>query len=99
MIICLLTKTKSGVTLLSDRNLFKIMITHRSYSQCEVYNLILESRGAGTGAGGAVLPLAFRWYSNEVKRLLCCIAKVSVVSDSLPFSAVIPALVGLDSSF
>ena len=46
-----------------------------------------------------VLLLAFHWDSSEVKRLLCSIVKVSVVSVSLPFSAVIPALVGLNSSF
>ena len=48
---------------------------------------------------GVVLSLAFHWDSNEEKRLLCSVAKISVVSDSLPFSAVIPALVELDSSF
>ena len=53
----------------------------------------------GAGMGGAVLPLAFHWNDTEVKRLLCSIAKVSVVSVSLPLSTVIPALVGLDSSF
>ena len=53
----------------------------------------------GRGARGAVLPLAFHWNSNEVKRLLCSIAKVSVVSVSLLFSAVISVLVGLDCSF
>ena len=48
---------------------------------------------------GAVLSLAFHWDSNEVKRLLCSVSKISVVSDSLSFSAFIPALVELDSSF
>ena len=59
-------------------------------------------RDAGTGEGGAkgaILSVAFHWDSCEVKRLLCSIAKESVVSVSLPFSAVIPALVGLDYSF
>ena len=51
------------------------------------------------GSRGAVLPLAFHWDGSEAKLLLCSIAKVSVISVSLPFSAVIPALVGLDSSF
>ena len=32
------------------------------------------------GGKGAVLPLAFHWDSNKVKRLLCSIEKVSVVS-------------------
>ena len=45
------------------------------------------------------MPLAFHWNSNEVERLLCSIAKVSVVSVSLPFSAIISVLVGLDCSF
>ena len=53
----------------------------------------------GVAERGAVMPLPFHWNSNEVKRLFCSVAKVSVVSVSLPFSAVIPALVGLDSSF
>ena len=35
----------------------------------------------------------------EVKRRLRSIAKVSVISVSLPFSAVISALIGLDFSF
>ena len=45
------------------------------------------------------MPLAFHWDSNEAKRLLCSTAKVSVVSVSLPLSAVIPALARLDCSF
>ena len=51
------------------------------------------------GARGAVLPLKFHWDGNEVKRLLCSIAKVSIILVSLPFFAVIPALIGRDSSF
>ena len=46
-----------------------------------------------------VLLLVFNCDSNEVKRLLCSIAKVSVVSVSLPLSAVIAASVGFDSSY
>ena len=46
--------------------------------------LALLTRGKYTGT-----ILKFHGDSNEVKRLLCSIAKVSVVS--LPFSAVIPA--------
>ena len=60
---------------------------------------VVPERGEGGGRGGAVLLLAFHWDGSEVKRVLCSIAKVSVISVSLPFSAVIPALVGLDSSF
>ena len=51
------------------------------------------------GAREPVLLLAFNCDSNEVKRLLCNIAKVSVVSVSLPLSAVIAASVGFDSSY
>ena len=57
--------------------------------------MTVTARGAGTGGGGqggncpsafltrgargAVLPLAFYWNSNKIKRLLC-IAKVSHIS-------------------
>ena len=51
------------------------------------------------GARGAVLPLALHWDSDEVKHLFCSVAKVSRDSVSLPFFAVIPALVEFDSSF
>ena len=58
------------------------------------------SRGDGTGGGGGgtVLPLAFYCDSDEVKRLLFSIAKVLVVSVSLPLSAVVAAFVGFSSS-
>ena len=64
--------------------------------------MTVTARGARTGgARGAALPLAFYWNSNEIKRLLCIakVSHISIVSVLLPFSAVIPALVGLDSSF
>ena len=38
------------------------------------------------GGKGAVLPLEFHWDGNEVKHLLCSIAKVSVILVSPPFS-------------
>ena len=52
-------------------------------------------------AKGAVLPLTFHCDVIEVKRLLCGIAKVSVVLVSLSLSAVvrlIPVSVGFDFS-
>ena len=51
------------------------------------------------GARGTVLPSAVHCDSNQVKRLLYSIAKVSVVSVLLPLPAVIPASVGFDSSY
>ena len=66
-----------------------------------------ERAGAGScppdfftrGERGAVLPLAFHWDGNEVKRVLCSVAKISVTAVLLPFSAVILALVGPNSRF
>ena len=65
-----------------------------------------EGRGAAAppdlftrGERGAVLPLAFHWDGNEVKRVLCSVAKISVTAVLLSFSAVILALVGPNSRF
>ena len=68
-------------------------------SGSKIGNLSSGMSERGRGARRTVLPSEFLWDGNEVKRLLCSIAKVSVISVSLPFSAVIPALRGLDSSF